>query len=78
MMDIPSPCQQRCRLDPEWSDPLAPDGAALCQACLRRLDEIMAWPQADTDQRLTILSRLHRRRQQLDPWGEELRGECER
>ncbi|MGZ5196165.1 MAG: DUF1289 domain-containing protein [Ramlibacter sp.] len=36
--DVPSPCVSICRMDPE---------TALCEGCLRTLDEIAAWGRMD-------------------------------
>lgn len=66
---IASPCINVCQLD---------EAHGLCRGCLRTLDEIACWGSADDSTRLIILQRVERRRAELDPWGDALRGECER
>lgn len=53
MTDIPSPCVGVCELDP---------ASELCAGCMRTLDEIAAWPEADEAERLAIVGRLRSRR----------------
>ena len=50
---LPSPCIGICRLEP---------ASGLCEGCLRTIDEIAAWPEADDAARLAILDRLRERR----------------
>jgi uncharacterized protein len=50
---LPSPCIGICRLEP---------ASGLCEGCLRTIDEIAAWPEADDAARLAILDRLRDRR----------------
>lgn len=50
---IPSPCTQRCSLDPI---------SEVCRSCGRHLDEITAWAGADDDERSAIISRALERR----------------
>ena len=42
---VPSPCVSVCQMD---------EDTALCQGCLRTLDEIRQWGNADDHQRRTI------------------------
>ena len=51
---VASPCTSVCRIDP-------PTG--WCAGCLRTLDEIARWGQADDTQRQQVLLRLAERRQ---------------
>jgi predicted Fe-S protein YdhL (DUF1289 family) len=53
LLDIPSPCIGVCRLDP---------ATRLCAGCMRTADEIAAWPDADSAERLAIVLRLRERR----------------
>ncbi|HMV19674.1 MAG: DUF1289 domain-containing protein [Betaproteobacteria bacterium] len=64
---VPSPCIDVCRLD---------RATGLCQGCLRNVDEIAAWGQADDAARIIILAAVAKRRQELDPWDGELRCDC--
>jgi predicted Fe-S protein YdhL (DUF1289 family) len=52
--------------------------SGLCRGCYRTLAEIADWGQADDATRLLVLARVDKRRQDYDPSGAELRGECER
>lgn len=52
----PSPCIQRCAIDPERGN---------CSGCLRTLEEIAAWPQIDDAGKRTILDNIARRRKSL-------------
>ncbi|WP_232096405.1 DUF1289 domain-containing protein [Denitratisoma oestradiolicum] len=49
-----SPCVRQCCLD----------DADVCLGCLRTLEEILAWGEADDTQRLRILDAVARRRQE--------------
>jgi hypothetical protein len=53
VLDIPSPCVGICRLDP---------ATGLCAGCMRSIDEIAAWPEASSAERLAIVQRLRERR----------------
>jgi uncharacterized protein len=53
VLDIPSPCVGICRLDP---------ATGLCAGCMRSVDEIAAWPEASSAERLAIVERLRERR----------------
>ena len=68
-MTIPSPCINVCRMD---------QATGLCSGCFRTLDEIVRWSRASDDEKLQVLSAVSKRRGEFDPWGDELRGECER
>ena len=57
---ISSPCIGVCRLDPK---------TGICVGCLRTGEEIMAWPGADTAERMAILSRLPSRTHRVDRTG---------
>lgn len=50
---VPSPCIGVCTLDAE---------TGCCRGCLRTVEEIAAWPAADTETRLAILRRVEQRR----------------
>lgn len=52
-MEVSSPCIDICRLSPE---------TGWCMGCLRTVEEIRAWPQADRGVRLAILERIAARR----------------
>ena len=54
--EIPSPCIGVCALDEE---------TLLCTGCLRTMDEIGAWREAEPAERLQILDRLKERRRAL-------------
>lgn len=56
--DDGSPCIGTCRLEA---------GLAYCVGCLRTLDEIAAWPQLTTLQKIAILGALPQRRAALSP-----------
>ncbi|MFA7606716.1 MAG: DUF1289 domain-containing protein [Rhodocyclaceae bacterium] len=47
-----SPCINICRID---------NASGLCEGCLRTLDEIRVWGQADDGERLRILDRVAER-----------------
>lgn len=64
-----SPCINVCQMDP---------ASRLCRGCFRTLDEIVTWGQADEATKIAILAAVEQRRAEHDPWGEELRNECER
>ncbi len=66
---VPSPCLNVCRMD---------DATGVCVGCFRTLEEIADWGGADDGRRLAILAAVERRRRDLDPWGEQLRGDCGR
>jgi predicted Fe-S protein YdhL (DUF1289 family) len=53
VLDIPSPCVGVCQLDP---------ATGLCAGCMRSIDEIAAWPEASSAERLAIVQRLRERR----------------
>jgi|CXWJ01.1.fsa_nt_gi predicted Fe-S protein YdhL (DUF1289 family) len=48
-----------------------------CRGCLRTLDEIAAWGDADEAERIAILAAVARRRQDFDPWDGPMRRNCE-
>lgn len=50
--DIPSPCINVCRMDPEQ---------AVCQGCFRTLDEIAAWSRSDDDTKRLVWARIAER-----------------
>ena len=66
---IDSPCIQVCQMD---------EDSALCIGCFRTLDEIAAWGRASDAAKIAILASVEQRRQELDPWGGELRSDCDR
>ena len=45
-MDVPSPCVNICKLNPDQ----------ICTGCGRHIDEVIAWPSASEDQKLRILA----------------------
>ncbi len=49
---VPSPCMSVCQMDEE---------TALCQGCLRTLDEIRQWGNADDTQRRAIWQAIEAR-----------------
>ncbi|MGZ8153777.1 MAG: DUF1289 domain-containing protein [Burkholderiales bacterium] len=51
---VPTPCVRICCLDPD----------DVCVGCYRSLSEICAWAEANDSERLAILARCERRRQQ--------------
>ena len=48
---VPSPCIQVCQLNAD----------GLCIGCRRRMDEIVAWPRMDREQKLAVLKELPHR-----------------
>ncbi|CAB1367304.1 conserved protein of unknown function [Denitratisoma oestradiolicum] len=54
LLRVQSPCVRQCCLD----------DADVCLGCLRTLEEILAWGEADDTQRLRILDAVARRRQE--------------
>lgn len=50
---VPSPCVSLCKLDVERQ---------YCMACLRSLDEIVAWSKADDDYKRAVWAEIARRR----------------
>jgi predicted Fe-S protein YdhL (DUF1289 family) len=68
-MSVASPCNKVCRVDVH---------SGLCAGCLRTVEEIAAWRDCGDAERLAVWQRIERRRADFDPWGEQLRGECER
>ncbi|MES2743171.1 MAG: DUF1289 domain-containing protein [Pseudomonadota bacterium] len=49
---VPSPCIGLCTMD---------RGSGLCQGCLRTIDEIVAWRQADDAYKLAVWAEIGRR-----------------
>jgi predicted Fe-S protein YdhL (DUF1289 family) len=54
---IQTPCIRICQLNAD----------SICVGCLRSLDEIGAWPDADTDERMRILDNISERSQTMPP-----------
>jgi predicted Fe-S protein YdhL (DUF1289 family) len=50
---VPSPCIDVCRMNAE---------TALCEGCLRTIDEIAAWGGATNEERRTIWTLIRQRR----------------
>lgn len=50
---VPSPCTGVCRLSPV---------TGLCEGCLRTIDEIIGWREADDDAKHAVWRNIHRRR----------------
>jgi predicted Fe-S protein YdhL (DUF1289 family) len=67
--DVASPCVNICRMSEE---------TGVCIGCFRTLDEIAGWAGAGEHQRIAILAAVEKRRQEIDPWSDSLRGECVR
>ncbi|HEY6240840.1 MAG TPA: DUF1289 domain-containing protein [Burkholderiales bacterium] len=51
--DVPSPCINVCRMNPE---------SAVCEGCFRTLDEIASWSGMSPEEKRAVLSRLPARR----------------
>jgi predicted Fe-S protein YdhL (DUF1289 family) len=51
--DVPSPCINVCRMSPE---------TALCEGCLRSIDEIAIWGNATNDAKRAIWKLIKQRR----------------
>ncbi len=54
---ISTPCVRICTLNAD----------DICLGCLRSIDEICAWPDADRDQRLRILDAMAERSKTIEP-----------
>ena len=54
---VPSPCVSLCKMSPD---------TGLCEGCMRTIDEIMAWSQADDDYKRTVWAAIRRREQAID------------
>jgi uncharacterized protein len=54
---IPTPCIGVCRLNDD----------DICVGCLRSLDEIGFWPDADLDERIAILDNMSERSKSVPP-----------
>ena len=50
-MDPPSPCVSVCKLDPD----------NVCIGCGRHIDEVIAWPSADREEKLQIAAAARER-----------------
>ncbi|MYM33053.1 DUF1289 domain-containing protein [Duganella sp. FT94W] len=50
---LPSPCVSLCKMDPE---------RRYCMGCLRSIEEIIAWGQADDEYKRAVWAELPRRR----------------
>lgn len=66
---VASPCINVCRMSAM---------TGFCEGCFRTLDEIAVWGGATDGERNAILAAVERRRAELDPWGGQLRGDCDR
>jgi uncharacterized protein len=53
--EVPSPCINVCRMNPD---------TALCEGCLRTLDEIAAWSGLTPEEKRAVLAKLPARRVQ--------------
>lgn len=49
---VTSPCVSRCKIHPD---------SGLCQGCLRTIDEIVAWRQADDEYKRAVWSAIAQR-----------------
>ncbi|QJD99954.1 DUF1289 domain-containing protein [Massilia forsythiae] len=54
---VPSPCVSLCKMSPD---------TGLCEGCMRTIDEIMAWSQADDDYKRAVWAAIRRREQAID------------
>ena len=54
---VPSPCISLCKMDQQ---------TGLCQGCMRTIDEIIAWSQADDDYKRAVWKEIRRRESELD------------
>ena len=54
---VPSPCVSLCQIDA---------ASQLCQGCLRTLDEIVGWSQADDHVKLAVWAAIRQREQLID------------
>jgi predicted Fe-S protein YdhL (DUF1289 family) len=54
---VPSPCVSLCQIDA---------ASKLCRGCLRTLDEIVAWGQADDAVKLAVWAEIGKREQSID------------
>ena len=54
---VPSPCVSLCKMNRD---------SGLCEGCLRTLDEIIAWGQADDDFKRAVWAQLPGRESLLD------------
>ena len=59
---VPSPCVGKCEIVPSLTD----DDRPLCGGCLRTLDEIVRWSEADDDYRRSVWMNIDRRRGDLN------------
>ena len=53
---VPSPCVSLCKMNPD---------SGLCEGCLRTLDEIRKWSEADDDFKRGVLAQIRQREQQI-------------
>jgi len=53
---VPSPCISLCKMS---------DETGLCEGCLRTIDEIIAWSQADDDFKRGVWAEIRRREAQI-------------
>jgi len=56
--EVASPCINVCRMN---------DRAALCEGCLRTIDEIACWAGYTREEKLAVLAKLAVRRAQVAP-----------
>ena len=61
---VPSPCINVCRMNPR---------TALCEGCLRSIDEIAAWSTMSDEDKRAVWDALDRRRELLPPEERNLR-----
>jgi predicted Fe-S protein YdhL (DUF1289 family) len=74
---MPRPFLQRDKMNSFQEPPASPcvrccclDRNNLCLGCFRTLDEITGWTRMTPDERLAVLSRTEKRRQQQDRSGQ--------
>jgi uncharacterized protein len=51
--DVPSPCINVCKMDPQ---------TGWCEGCLRTIDEIACWSGATREEKLAVLAKLAARK----------------
>jgi len=56
--EVASPCINVCRMN---------DRTALCEGCLRTIDEIACWAGYTREEKLAVLAKLAARRSQVAP-----------
>ena len=60
--DVKSPCVSICKMNPILGDADERAIGGLCVGCLRAIDEIIEWGNADTERKRAIVATIERRR----------------